>query len=183
MRIELLKFIQFRNYAALEFRPDEKLSILLGENAQGKTNVVEAIYLCAAGRSHRTSRDGRADSMGERRRICTHRRVSGGCASPHRNPPAQGWKKADQGGRNARAAHGRADGLPQRRAFFARRPSLGQRRTGENVADSWTASFLRSARRIFTACRNISARLRSVTRCSRTSRRVGKKPGTLGVWV
>lgn len=58
MKVKMLKLIQFRNYASLEFRPDEKLSILLGENAQGKTNIVEAIYLCASGRSHRTPRDG-----------------------------------------------------------------------------------------------------------------------------
>lgn len=58
MKVKTLKLIQYRNYSSLEFKPDEKLSILLGENAQGKTNIVEAIYLCAAGRSHRTPRDG-----------------------------------------------------------------------------------------------------------------------------
>lgn len=40
---------------SLEF--DSNCNIIFGENAQGKTNIIEAIYLCAAGRSHRTSKD------------------------------------------------------------------------------------------------------------------------------
>ena len=58
MHIRSLKLANYRNYEALELPLDERLTVLLGENAQGKTNVLESIYLCAAGRSHRTVHDG-----------------------------------------------------------------------------------------------------------------------------
>jgi DNA replication and repair protein RecF len=58
MKVKLIKLIQYRNYQALTLQPHERLTVLLGENAQGKTNVAEAVYLCAAGRSHRTSKEG-----------------------------------------------------------------------------------------------------------------------------
>ena len=67
MQVRYLKLINYRNYEALELYPHERLTVLLGENAQGKTNAAEAVYLCASGRSHRTSRDGeliRWDSPG-----------------------------------------------------------------------------------------------------------------------
>ncbi len=47
----------FRNYAELNLSPSPGLNILYGNNGQGKTNVMEAIYLCACARSHRTSKD------------------------------------------------------------------------------------------------------------------------------
>ena len=57
MLIERLKLNDFRNYESLLLRPDSGLNVIVGENAQGKTNAVEAIFLCAFGRSHRTSKD------------------------------------------------------------------------------------------------------------------------------
>ena len=51
MKVTFLKLMDYRNYEALELRPHERLTVLLGENAQGKTNAAEAIYLCASGRS------------------------------------------------------------------------------------------------------------------------------------
>jgi DNA replication and repair protein RecF len=44
----------FRNYPEAEIHFSEKLNILYGDNAQGKTNLLEAIYLIATGRSFRT---------------------------------------------------------------------------------------------------------------------------------
>lgn len=58
MRIERLKLNEFRNYRALDMQPAPGINLLVGENAQGKTNAVEAIFLCALLRSHRTPRDG-----------------------------------------------------------------------------------------------------------------------------
>lgn len=57
MKIESLKLYQFRSYESLNFFPHEKMTVLLGENAQGKTNILEAIYLCATGKSHRGAKD------------------------------------------------------------------------------------------------------------------------------
>jgi len=57
MLIERLRLNQFRNYQALELAPCGGVNVIAGNNAQGKTNAVEAVFLCALGRSHRTSRD------------------------------------------------------------------------------------------------------------------------------
>jgi len=47
----------FRNYKETKIEFSENYNVIYGENAQGKTNIVEAIFLCASGRSHRTSKD------------------------------------------------------------------------------------------------------------------------------
>ncbi|NLK87821.1 MAG: DNA replication/repair protein RecF [Clostridiaceae bacterium] len=57
MRIETLKLKNYRNYDNAEIEFSDTYNIIYGNNAQGKTNVIESIFLCATGRSHRTSRD------------------------------------------------------------------------------------------------------------------------------
>ena len=57
MRIKGLELHRFRNYSDLELYPEPGLNILSGLNAEGKTNVLEAVFLCALGRSHRTPHD------------------------------------------------------------------------------------------------------------------------------
>jgi DNA replication and repair protein RecF len=47
----------YRNYKSTELQFENKVNIILGENAQGKTNVMEAIYVLAMAKSHRTSND------------------------------------------------------------------------------------------------------------------------------
>ncbi len=65
MQVTGLRLVNYRNYATLSMRPDGGLCVLTGENAAGKTNVLEAIFLCALGRSHRTIRDGELIKSGE----------------------------------------------------------------------------------------------------------------------
>ncbi len=57
MQIKKLKLRDFRNYKSLNIEFAEAFNIIYGNNAQGKTNIIEAIFLCASGRSHRTSKD------------------------------------------------------------------------------------------------------------------------------
>ncbi|MCR4622745.1 MAG: DNA replication/repair protein RecF [Clostridiales bacterium] len=57
MRIESITLKNFRNYVQACIQPCEGVTVLAGANAQGKTNVLEAIHLCCTGRSHRTPRD------------------------------------------------------------------------------------------------------------------------------
>lgn len=57
MRISALNLLDFRNYTRLSFAPLGGLNIIFGENAQGKTNLLEAVVLLAFGRSHRTLHD------------------------------------------------------------------------------------------------------------------------------
>lgn len=47
----------YRNYNSLQLTFENKVNVILGENAQGKTNVLEAIYVLAMAKSHRTSSD------------------------------------------------------------------------------------------------------------------------------
>ena len=56
MQIGCLALRDFRNYQALSFRPTGRLNLLTGRNAQGKTNLLEAIGVLLTGRSFRTSR-------------------------------------------------------------------------------------------------------------------------------
>lgn len=57
MYIESIKLSNFRNYEALELRFDPGTNIFYGDNAQGKTNILEALYLCGTSRSHKGSKD------------------------------------------------------------------------------------------------------------------------------
>lgn len=65
MRITGLKLHNFRNYRDLESAFEPSLTVFTGLNGAGKTNVLEAIFLCALGRSHRTGRDNELIRMGE----------------------------------------------------------------------------------------------------------------------
>ena len=57
MQIEALSLHNFRNYDELDFFPQKGFNLIYGDNAQGKTNLLEAIFLCAFGRSHCTVHD------------------------------------------------------------------------------------------------------------------------------
>lgn len=57
MRIRSIQINNFRNIEGLDLEVKPSVNILYGRNAQGKTNVLESIYLCACARSHRTSKD------------------------------------------------------------------------------------------------------------------------------
>lgn len=57
MFLQKLQLWNFRSYENLELSFPRGITILTGENGQGKTNVVEAVYLLCTGRSHRTTRE------------------------------------------------------------------------------------------------------------------------------
>lgn len=57
MHIENITLHQYRNYKDLALTFSPKINVFIGENAQGKTNVMEAIYALAMTKSHRTSND------------------------------------------------------------------------------------------------------------------------------
>lgn len=57
MIVKSLKLKDYRNYEELDLKFDKGTNILYGENAQGKTNILEAIYLCGTTKSHRGSKD------------------------------------------------------------------------------------------------------------------------------
>ena len=57
MYISTLQLENFRNYRRLDLHVGPSINVFFGANAQGKTNLIEAVYLCACARSHRTSKD------------------------------------------------------------------------------------------------------------------------------
>ncbi len=65
MKINSIILENFRNYKNLELDFDESRNIIVGENAQGKTNLVEAIYMTAFARSFRTNNSADMIMFGE----------------------------------------------------------------------------------------------------------------------
>ncbi|MEG2353884.1 MAG: DNA replication/repair protein RecF [Clostridium sp.] len=57
MLIKELQLVNFRNYENLYITLSEGINVFYGDNAQGKTNILEALYFCSLGKSHRTSKD------------------------------------------------------------------------------------------------------------------------------
>ena len=55
--IESIRLNNFRNYESLEMNFDQGTNILYGDNAQGKTNILEAVYLAGTSKSHKGSKD------------------------------------------------------------------------------------------------------------------------------
>ncbi len=57
MYIESLRLINFRNYSSLNIELNEGVNLFVGKNAQGKTNLLESMYMCATGKSFKTNYD------------------------------------------------------------------------------------------------------------------------------
>lgn len=65
MNIRSIELKNFRNYENLEISFDEGTNILFGDNAQGKTNILEAAYMSGTTKSHKGSRDREMIRFGE----------------------------------------------------------------------------------------------------------------------
>ena len=57
MYINKIKLENFRNYEKQEIEFDKNVNIIYGDNAQGKTNILESIFICSLGKSFRTNKD------------------------------------------------------------------------------------------------------------------------------
>ncbi len=57
MNIEKIDLINFRNYKSLSLNFSKNINLFVGDNGEGKTNVLESIYLLSYGKSHRTRKD------------------------------------------------------------------------------------------------------------------------------
>ena len=65
MYIKNIKLNNFRNYENQEIELQNGINLFFGNNAQGKTNILEAIYLCAIGKSFRAKKDKELIKLGE----------------------------------------------------------------------------------------------------------------------
>ena len=57
MYINKVKLENFRNYEKQEIEFDKNVNIIYGDNAQGKTNILESIFICSLGKSFRTNKE------------------------------------------------------------------------------------------------------------------------------
>ena len=57
MRVSRLELADFRNISAASFTPGQALTVICGKNGQGKTNLLEAVWLLTGGKSFRGAKD------------------------------------------------------------------------------------------------------------------------------
>ena len=65
MKIKSLKLLYFRNYLSTNIEVHPSLNVLVGNNANGKTNIIESIFCLALGKSYRTKSDRECIMFGE----------------------------------------------------------------------------------------------------------------------
>ncbi len=65
MYISNISLNNYRNYSSLNMDLSEDVNIIIGENARGKTNILESIYLAATSKSNRLSSDKEIIKIGE----------------------------------------------------------------------------------------------------------------------
>lgn len=66
LRIETLLLINYRNYEYQKISFHKGINVLIGDNAQGKTNLLESVYLCARGGAFKNAKDSDIIKFGER---------------------------------------------------------------------------------------------------------------------
>ncbi len=67
MYIKTIKLNNFRNYSNQKIELKKGINLFIGDNAQGKTNILEAIFLCAIGKSFRAKKEKELIKIGEDR--------------------------------------------------------------------------------------------------------------------
>ena len=109
LRLARLTLSDFRNYAALTWRPARRISVLFGPNGSGKTNLLEAVSLLVPGRGLRGARI--ADLARHGRGASGGWAVAGGLPPPdgeeryrHRHAAGRAGRSARRSGWTARAA-------------------------------------------------------------------------------
>ena len=65
MFLKKISLVNFRNYSQISIDFDKKINIFIGNNAQGKTNILESIYVLSITKSHRCSKDSFLIKQGE----------------------------------------------------------------------------------------------------------------------
>ena len=69
MWIKNIKIKNFRNYNQEEINLEKNINIFYGKSAQGKTNIIEAIFLCSLGKSFRAKKDNEMIKLNEENAI------------------------------------------------------------------------------------------------------------------
>ena len=69
MNVQHLSVKNFRNIENIEISPSDEINIIYGENAQGKTNLLESIWLFTGCRSFRSAKDKDLISFGSKKSL------------------------------------------------------------------------------------------------------------------
>ncbi len=69
MRIKSLEIKNFRNIDEMSIIPSKEMNVIYGENAQGKTNLIEAIWLLTGAKSFRGSKDDELRQFGKEKSL------------------------------------------------------------------------------------------------------------------
>lgn len=65
MFVESIELLNYRNYHQLHIDLHQGTNVFYGDNAQGKTNILESVYVCSTTKSHRGSKDRELIQFGE----------------------------------------------------------------------------------------------------------------------
>lgn len=65
MNVKKIELNNFRNYEKQEIILDKNINIIYGNNGEGKTNILESIFVCALGKSFRTNKEKELIKIGE----------------------------------------------------------------------------------------------------------------------
>jgi len=65
MIVKQIELHNFRNYESLNLSFSDQVNIFYGDNAQGKTNILESVYVCSTTKSHKGSKDRDMIKLGE----------------------------------------------------------------------------------------------------------------------
>lgn len=79
MQIKRISCTNFRNIENIEIFPCEEMNVICGENAQGKTNIIEAIWLFTGAKSFRVSKENMFIKIGKEKGRCELDFINGGC--------------------------------------------------------------------------------------------------------
>ena len=120
MRLLRLSLTDFRNYAALTWRPGARISVLFGPNGSGKTNLLEAVSLLVPGRALRGARYADLPRRGGARRL-------GGCRPFHHGGRRGGYRHRQCPPSQARPIAACSASTASRRAARRRSPLMWQR--------------------------------------------------------
>ena len=158
----------FRNYAELDFAPAPGLNVFVGANAQGKSNLLEAIAMLGTGKSFRTSRDSEScatacDSRSSRGEAPIARRQRQ--SRVHRCERARADAQDLHRQRRAASRFARFLGKHSRRHVRAGRSATRRRRAGAAARVSQRRAGARRSAATIAISRAIAKRCSKRTRC------------------
>ena len=78
MKVNSLSLKNFRNIKEINLEFDKGMNVICGENAQGKTNIIESLWLFTGAKSFRTSKDNLFVQIGKEKASCELKFVSEG---------------------------------------------------------------------------------------------------------